>query len=213
MVCFNLHLGDKRLSTSYQNSSDDHLSKQAHLLPEDWVDAYGDLLYRYALMRLRDPSEAEEVVQETFLAGIRHAGQFDGKGAQQAWLLGILKRKVIDTVRKRQRQDRYLAQDALDFTALLFDESGHWRAGLIPSIGPDDFVETSELWQVVRDCLSAIPQTQADAFVLSVMEDMAPEQICEELGITTDNLWVRLHRARLGLAKCVSSKWLEVGRG
>lgn len=217
-LCF----GDIPLSASYRNSSDEHLAPEdlapedlvpEHLAPDDWVDAYGDVLYRYALMRLREPSEAEEVVQETFLAGIRGIDQFDGKGPQQAWLLGILKHKVVDHVRKRQRQDRYLAQDNMDFSAMLFDESGHWRTGLIPTVDPDDVVESSELWQVVRDCLTAIPQSQADAFVLSVMEEMDPSKVCEELGITSDNLWVRLHRARLGLAKCVASKWLLESRG
>lgn len=38
--------------------------------PESWVDQYGDYLYRYAVSRLRDPTAAEEVLQETFLAGV-----------------------------------------------------------------------------------------------------------------------------------------------
>ncbi len=72
---------------------------------------------------------------------------------------------------------------------------------------PTAWVEAGEIWQIVRDCLAALPAAQADTFVLSVMEQMEPEQICQELGITLKNLWVRLHRARLGLAKCVSAKW------
>ena len=65
----------------------------------------------------------------------------------------------------------------------------------------------SELSEVVQECLKDIPKGQADVFVLSVMEEMDSDSICEQLSITPSNMWVRMHRARLGLAKCVSAKW------
>lgn len=180
---------------------------QTFLAPEEWVDAYGDYLYRYALSRLRVSAEAEEAVQETFLSGIRNLTQFSGTGTQQAWLVGILKRKIIDQVRLRERQKEKHSQEEFDPASLLFDDSGQWEAGNIPTVEPDNHLEAREIWQVVRDCLTTIPQAQADVFVLSVMEQMKAERICELLGISPSNFWVRLHRARLGLAKCVSSKW------
>jgi RNA polymerase sigma-70 factor (ECF subfamily) len=64
-----------------------------------------------------------------------------------------------------------------------------------------------ELWQVVRECLRNLPQGQADVFTLSVMEEMDTDEICSELDITPANLWVRMHRARLGLARCVGARW------
>ena len=73
------------------------------LKPETWVDEYGDYLFRYAYSRLRDPNAAEEVVQETFVAGVRYAEQFSGRGSERGWLLGILKRKIIDYVRLRAK--------------------------------------------------------------------------------------------------------------
>ena len=75
--------------------------EKAQIDPELWVDDYGDYLYRYAYSRLRDANSAEEVVQDTFMAGIRHQSQFTGKGSQRAWLLGILRRKILDYVRLR----------------------------------------------------------------------------------------------------------------
>ena len=68
-----------------------------------------------------------------------------------------------------------------------------------------------ELWSVVKDCLKNLPSKQADVFVLSVMEELDSDDACNQLGITPSNLWVRLHRARLGLAKCVGKKWFEDG--
>lgn len=175
--------------------------------PEFWVDEYGDYLYRYAFSRLRDTNAAEEVVQETFLSGIRFQQKFTGAGTERAWLLGILKRKIVDHVRRRSRYDRDgVSDDSSDPSAALFNHQGNWRDGSFPAL-PDDQVASLELWDVVKDCLKNIPTGQADVFVLSVMEEMGADEICKELGISQSNLWVRLHRARLALAKCVGSKW------
>ena len=176
--------------------------------PDRWVDEYGDYLYRYALSRLRNSTAAEEVVQETFLAGIRFQDRFTGEGAERAWLLGILKRKIVDYVRMRNRYDRDGSyEDTNDPSAQLFDQHGRWKADAFAGVTPDDQVESREIWGVVQGCLEHIPKGQADVFVLSVMEEMETDQICLELGITATNLWVRLHRARLALAKCVGSQW------
>jgi len=183
------------------------------LEPHLWVDRYGDYLFRYANSRLRDANAAEEVVQETFLNGVKYQKQYAGKGAEQAWLLGILKRKIIDFIRKRNKQNQATPyEDDHDLTNQLFDKKGNWRLGAVPwSKKPEENMESDELWKVVQDCMSHLPSNQADVFMLSVMEEMDSEEICQELSITPSNLWVRMHRARLGLAKCVGAKWFDSG--
>lgn len=176
--------------------------------PTQWVDAYGDYLYRYAMSRLRDSNAAEEVVQETFLAGIRYADQYAGRGAEQAWLLGILKRKIVDFVRRRTKHQKVTPYDDPDPASQLFDAMGNWKPGAFKwAAPPEAAIELSELQSVVQGCLENLPQGQIDVFVLSVMEELDSEQICEQLEITPSNFWVRMHRARLSLAKCVSSRW------
>lgn len=184
---------------------------EASVNPEHWVDEYGDYLYRYAYSRLRDGNAAEEVVQETFLAGVRYAEQFAGRGSEQGWLTGILKRKIVDFVRRRVKDNRAAAyEDEHDPSTQMFDAMGNWKSGAIKwSPAPDQRQESEELQEVVRECLQTLPKGQADVFVLSVMEDMDSEEICSELDITPSNFWVRMHRARLGLARCVGSKWYE----
>lgn len=96
--------------------------------PELWIDRHGDTLFRYALSRLRDPDSAEEVVQETFVAALRAVDQYSGAGAEGAWLLGILKRKIVDCVRRRNRPDAGAGtEDGEDPTESLFDPKGNWR--------------------------------------------------------------------------------------
>lgn len=188
----------------------DKATPESKLDPEQWVPVYGDYLYRYALSRLRDNAAAEEVVQETFVAGVRYQGQYAGTGSERGWLLGILKRKIIDYVRARSRHspERRFAENK-DPTDELFDENGRWKKGVLPDLSPDRNMSAQELWAIVRDCLEHLPKSQADVFVLSVMEEMDTAAICRHLNITPSNLWVRLHRARLGLAKCVGAKWYE----
>lgn len=176
--------------------------------PSEWVSAYGDYLYRYAMSRLRSSTAAEEVVQETFLAGLRFESQYAGKGTQRGWLTGILKRKIVDFIRQRSRQARDAVSDHSEQTVDLFNEKGFWHKGAATwSNLPKGEMESAELWEIVRECLQHLSDNQADVFVLSVMEEIDSDAICEQLNITKTNLWVRLHRARLGLAGCVGAKW------
>ena len=185
---------------------------QAVVLPPDqWVDHYGDYLYRYACSRLRDPNASEEVLQETFLAGIRHVDQYAGRGSQRGWLLGILKRKIIDHVRLRTKHEQTRSyQDEVDPTLHLFDAHGNWKKDAFRwSPQPDEQIQEVEFRQVLQSCLKELPETQRAVFQKSVMDEKDSEEICKELNITPSNLWVRMHRARLGLAKCVETKWLK----
>ena len=93
----------------------------------DWLNEHGDYLYRFALARLRDPHQAEDVVQETFLAAIK-SPNFAEHSAPRTWLTGILKHKIIDVMRKSVRE--IAASDLMnDEDANMdefFDEKGHW---------------------------------------------------------------------------------------
>ena len=72
--------------------------------PGRWLDDHGDYLFKYAVFRLRDDTAAEDAVQETFLAGLRAYGKFEGRGSERTWLVGILKHKIIDHFRKTERE-------------------------------------------------------------------------------------------------------------
>ncbi|MCH2181810.1 MAG: sigma-70 family RNA polymerase sigma factor [Mariniblastus sp.] len=183
----------------------------AALPPDQWVDQYGDYLYRYAHSRLRDANAAEEVLQETFLAGIRHVDQYAGRGSQRGWLLGILKRKIIDHVRLRAKHAQARSyEDEPDPTLHLFDAQGNWKKDAFRwSPQPDEQIQEVEFRQILQSCLDELPETQRTVFQRSVMDEKDSEEICKELNITPSNLWVRMHRARLGLAKCVETKWLK----
>ena len=100
-----------------------------HLLeaPEEWVDRYGDYLYRFALARITDPDRAGDLVQETFLAALKSRGNFKRQSAPKTWLTAILKHKIIDYLRKSMREQTWDSEDALDRSIdEMFDANGRW---------------------------------------------------------------------------------------
>ncbi len=181
--------------------------------PATWVDAYGDYLFRYALSRLRNHESAEEVVQETFVAALKSLNQFAGRGAERAWLLGILKRKIVDFVRRRAKSTSLDSNDRDEqFVASIFDASGKWRDDpRICQSNPSEDLERAEFMQALHACLKGLPPRQGDVFMLREMEELDSEEICKEMGITASNLWVLLYRARLGLANCLKSRYQPEG--
>ncbi|QDT00754.1 sigma-70 family RNA polymerase sigma factor [Adhaeretor mobilis] len=180
------------------------------LSPASWVAEHGDFLYRYALSRLRDGDAAEEVVQESFVAALRHVEQYSATGSERAWLLGILKRKIIDLVRARNRTASLSSEDSTDPSEALFDRSGSWRKEIRNAgFAPLDSLESEDFWRILRTCLDTLPSRHADVFVLREVDELDTEEICKELEVTASNLWVILHRARLKLSMCMKTRWLQ----
>jgi DNA-directed RNA polymerase specialized sigma subunit, sigma24 homolog len=78
-----------------------------------WVDDHGECLYRYALVRVRKPEIAEDLVQETFLAAVRGYEKFGGRSSERSWLVGILKNKIVDHFRKLGRETSFTDMEFL----------------------------------------------------------------------------------------------------
>jgi RNA polymerase sigma-70 factor (ECF subfamily) len=72
------------------------MSDRSPLTPDTWLDQHGDALYRFAYQRVRDPDQAADLVQETFLEGLRARSTFAGNSSVRTWLTSILKFKIID---------------------------------------------------------------------------------------------------------------------
>ena len=69
---------------------------------EHWLEAYGDILYRYSFRYVKDKQTAEDLVSETLLAGLKAQSSFAGQSTEQTWLIGILNNKIMDHFRKTQ---------------------------------------------------------------------------------------------------------------
>lgn len=176
--------------------------------PSHWMDEYGDYLFRFAMSRLRDRNSAEDVVQETLVSALKNVGQFQGQSSEQAWLVGILKNKIVDVYRRKGREPAGFGGDSADISERLFDQHGSWKKEIRAAIRYSlDSLDRTEFWQVLKRCLSGLPSRQADVFTLRVMDEVTADEICKELDISSNNYWVILHRARLQLASCMKQRW------
>ncbi len=184
-------------------------SHDAPLDPHLWVERHGDVLYRYALLRLRSPDQAADVVQDTFLEALRVQDSFAGRSSERTWLVGILKHKVIDRLRKASRGPvAVMGHEGGAARESPFDRRGLWRAGPAAWRGdPVAEIETREFWEVFGRCLENLPRGIADSFFLREVDGLDAEQVQEILAITPSNFWKRLHRARSLLRQCLESNW------
>ena len=182
--------------------------------PEDWVDQYGDYLYRYAVMRLKDPIAAQDVLQETYIAGFKGIDKFDGRVDIKYWLRGILRNKIVDYIRKAVRETPY--EDPLEVQ----DDDGISHNKMkyfgIPSSDPMPWefephhaYEETEFWTIFRNCVDQLNDRNRQAYVLKELEGLKTEEVCEIMNITPNNLWVVIHRARNELKSLLEKHWKD----
>jgi len=177
--------------------------------PERWLDEHGDVLFRFAIVRLRNREHAEEAVQECLLAALRAIDSFGGRSTERTWLVGILKRKVFDQMRQRSRE-RSESDTVAQKRSEQFDERGLWR--LEPkrwSQDPSDAMHQADFGRVVHECLGKLPPGLADAIVLRELHQLPADEVCETLAVSAQALWQRLHRARLALRRCLELNWFD----
>jgi len=185
----------------------DNSQKDPHL----WVDEYGDILYRYAIARVRDPNVAEDLVQDTFLAGIKGRDKFSGRSTERTWLVGILKHKIIDHYRKSKRE---ISSEDLEVRDVpeeqYFDRKGTWKVSPNEWLtDPSKAFEQKEFFGILHSCMQKLPKKQLIAFEMRELQGASPEEICKAIDVTSTNLWVIIYRARAQLKKCIELNWLN----
>jgi RNA polymerase sigma-70 factor (ECF subfamily) len=181
------------------------------ITPETWFAEHGDYLFRFAMVRLRNPELAEDVVQETLLAALEGRDQYKGQAGVRTWLVGILKHKIIDYFRKNSHEfsiSNLAPSD--DSREDIFDREGNWR--IKPAAwrnDPLEILEKREFWRTFEGCMSELPQRLAQVFALRELDGFESKEICKLLSISPTNLDVMMYRTRLRLARCLDAKWFE----
>jgi RNA polymerase sigma-70 factor (ECF subfamily) len=182
--------------------------------PERWVEEHGDILFGFAAARVRSHAIAQDLVQETFLAAIKARDGFAGRAKERSWLFGILRHKLADYYRLQNREVAIA-----DLESPLPEEEGAFGASGVGKDGwlnahapqawrtPDQDLVTKEFQEVFTSCLSRLPGKVAHVFQLREIDGVSSEQICKDLDVSANNVWVMLHRARMALRRCLEVHW------
>ena len=93
----------------------------------------------------------------------------------------------------------------------LFDETGHWENPPADWGNPESQLSQQQFFEVMQGCLENLPPNTARIFVMREVMELETDEICTELTITSNNLWVILHRARLSLRECLEQRWFATG--
>lgn len=158
-------------------------------------------LYRLARGILRNDSEAEDVVQETYVRAFAHLDDFLGGAALSTWLSRIAINEALGRLRSRKPQVELgsLPEATIEAQIIRFPLSS-------PATDPEKSMAQREIQRVVEHAVDELPDTYRMVFIARVMEAMSMEETAELLGIKPETVKTRLHRARTLLRENVERK-------
>jgi RNA polymerase sigma-70 factor (TIGR02943 family) len=175
------------------------------------VAALRTYLLRFARLQLRNEAWAEDAVSETLLAAIAKPQSFAGQSQLKTWLVGILKHKVVDTLRANLREvnasDLFADREGDELDAIGFKVDGHFLEAPAQWGNPDQDLSQLQFMAVMDACVAKLPPAQGRLFLMREWLEMDADEVCKELNITATNLYVQLHRARLRLRECLELNW------
>ncbi|MCJ0765684.1 sigma-70 family RNA polymerase sigma factor [Variovorax terrae] len=167
-------------------------------------------LLRFARLQLRNDAWAEDAVSETFVAALAKPQSFGNRSQLKTWLVGILKHKVIDQLRQRSREvslDDGGADGSDELDALVFRADGHFAHPPSDWGNPEQELNSRQFFLVLEACAEKLPAALGRVFLMREWLELPSEDICKELNLTSTNLYVQLHRARLRLRECLELNW------
>jgi RNA polymerase sigma-70 factor (ECF subfamily) len=177
---------------------------------EDQLAEHRAYLLRFARLQLRNDSWAEDAVSETLLAALSKPQSFGNRSQLKTWLVGILKHKVIDILRRRKREVQLAEGDGdagTELEDLAFRADGHFLDQPADWGNPEQELSSREFFMTLEACTEKLPATMGRVFLMREWLELSSEEICKELQLTPTNLYVQLHRARLRLRECLEINW------
>jgi len=153
-------------------------------------DRYFDRIYRFVYHQVGGRhADAEDVVQETFIAALRSLPTFRGESQLYTWLYRIATFKVADFYRHRRRDTERRARFSLDDWKLIHGD-----------LSPEQLLQEEEARQQVWAALAALPDHYREALVLKYIEGLSVEEVAQVMGRSFKSVESILVRARRALA-------------
>jgi len=161
---------------------------------------YNQRLFRISRGILADDTEAEDVMQEAYVRAFRELAAFRGEARFSTWLTRIACHEALARSRKRRR-------------LVPLDSGGGPPDPPSETSGPEREMENRELRTVLQEAVEVLPDPLRTVFCLREIEGLSTEETAETLGLSVENVRVRLHRAKRSLRQSLDERiGLEVRR-
>jgi len=173
---------------------------------KNWINQYSEGLLRRAVYLLSDKTEAEDIVQEVFLAAFSSYDSFEGKSKPLTWLMSILQRKIADFYRKKYKSEPNINLDHF------FDETGSWKSKNVladwnASNHEAELLDNNDFNKILENCIEDLPLRWKIPMKMYYLEEKKAPDVSQELNISTTNLWKVLQRSRMQLRECLEVNW------
>ncbi len=175
---------------------------------ENLVRAYGGRLLRVA-RRYLDEEEARDAVQEAFIKAFETIQKFRGQASLYTWLHRIVVNMCLMKLRKAAAH----REESIDPHLPAFRKDGH-RVNPRPAwaIGADEILQVKELRNLVHSSIARLPASYRFVLMLRDIEGFNSEETADVLGISSNAVKIRLHRARLALRELLDPRIVESAR-
>lgn len=152
------------------------------------VDRYKDLVFTLALRMVKNREEAEEVSQDTFIKAYKSLDKFKGDSKFSTWIYKVAYNTSLDRIKKYKKAqlsvpiDEFTEKDVKTIETAL------------------DVIERDEKNKAIQKCLNKLPSDDAFLLTLFYFEEQSLEEIANIIGLTANNVKVKLFRSRKKLA-------------
>lgn len=167
---------------------------------ERWVRTYSNELFKFAILRVSNREEAEDLVQVTFLKAYSSFDSFAADSNEKAWLYSILHNSIKDHMAKSARRPIIVDLPDLNDLEILADAGEN----------PEYLLSLKMDLQELEKALTALPEVFAAPLLMHEIGNMKYEEISKTLAIPIGTVMSRLHRARKALLEMMSPSLCDV---
>jgi len=168
------------------------ISRKDLIAFQELVERYKSFVFNTCYNLIGSYQQAEEAAQDVFFQIYKSAGAFRHQSKMSTWIYRIAVNQSLNAIRSNKRS-RWIKS----LTTLETKESSGKE--------PDKLLEKKELKDLLRDAVDSLPEKQRTAFILNTYENLSPSAIAEILGISSNSVEVRIHRAKKNLQKKLAS--------
>lgn len=174
-----------------------------------WINDYSKSLLQRATYLLSNQEDAEDLVQEVFIAAFNSYENFKEDSQPKTWLMAILKNKIADYYRSKYKSEPNISLDHF------FNEAGHWKNKDVindwnVSESQSSLLDDTSFSKTLDNCIEQLPEKWRILVKLYYLDEKKAPDVSQELNISTTNLWKILQRSRLQLKSCLENKWFAV---